>query len=41
MVTEKFYGVLEHKSLLSITSRGIDEAYITNTWIVYFVVINH
>lgn len=38
MLTEKFYEVLEHEGVVSITSWGINEPHVTNTWNSYLVV---
>lgn len=32
MLSEKFYEVLKHEGVVSITSWGIDEPHVTNTW---------
>lgn len=37
MLTEKFYEVLEHEGVVSITSWGVDEPHVTNTWNSYLV----
>ncbi len=38
MLTKKFYEVLEHEGVVSITSWGLDEPHVTNTWNSYLVV---
>ncbi|WP_066873076.1 pyridoxamine 5'-phosphate oxidase family protein [Clostridium mediterraneense] len=38
MLTEKFYEVLKNEGVVSITSWGIDEPHVTNTWNSYLVV---
>lgn len=38
MLTEKFYEVLKHEGVVSITSWGVDEPHVTNTWNSYVVV---
>lgn len=38
MFTEKFYEVLNHEGVVSITSWGQDEPHVTNTWNSYLVV---
>lgn len=38
MLTEKFYEVLKHEGVVSITSWGIDEPHVTNTWNSFVVV---
>lgn len=38
MLTEKFYEVLKHEGVVSITSWGVDEPHVTNTWNSYLVV---
>lgn len=38
MLTEKFYEVLKQEGVVSITSWGIDEPHVTNTWNSYLVV---
>ena len=38
MFTEKFYEVLKHEGVVSITSWGQDEPHVTNTWNSYLVV---
>lgn len=38
MLTEKFYEVLQHEGVVSITSWGVDEPHVTNTWNSYLVV---
>ncbi len=38
MFTEKFYEVLNHEGVVSITSWGEDEPHVTNTWNSYLVV---
>jgi len=38
MLTEKFYEVLKHEGVVSITSWGVDEPHVTNTWNSFVVV---
>lgn len=38
MLTEKFYEVLKNEGVVSITSWGVDEPHVTNTWNSYLVV---
>lgn len=38
MLTEKFYEVLKHEGVVSITSWGVDEPHVTNTWNSYLVI---
>lgn len=38
MFTEKFYEVLNHEGVVSITSWGEEEPHVTNTWNSYLVV---
>lgn len=38
MLTNKFYEVLKHEGVVSITSWGIDEPHVTNTWNSFLVV---
>ena len=38
MLTEKFYEVLKHEGVVSITSWGEEEPHVTNTWNSYLVI---
>ena len=38
MLTEKFYEVLKYEGVVSITSWGVDEPHVTNTWNSYITV---
>lgn len=38
MLTEKFYEVLKHEGVVSITSWGEGEPHVTNTWNSYLVI---
>lgn len=38
MLTEKFYEVLKHEGVVLITSWGVDEPHVTNTWNSYLVI---
>ena len=38
MLTEKFYEVLKHEGVVSITSWGESEPHVTNTWNSYLVI---
>lgn len=38
MLTEKFYEVVKHEGVVSITSWGNDEPHVTNTWNSYLVI---
>lgn len=38
MLTEKFYEVLNHEGVVSITSWGTEEPHVTNTWNSYLVI---
>ncbi len=40
MLTEKFYEVLKHEGVVSITSWGEGEPHVTNTWNSYLVIQN-
>lgn len=40
MLSEKFYDVLKHEGVVSITSWGVDEPHVTNTWNSFLVILD-
>ncbi len=41
MLNDKFYEILKHEGVVSITSWGIDEPHVNNTWNSYLTILDN